>query len=139
MAYAPGSFTKNFAWHGKGFSKLHDAIRTGFNGKLEPATRKDWRAQSHLSDADFYIAANFFLFNVIQSGTNVIPVDELVIQAVASPHSVAFDRLALFALNLSLGGKRTGSANGVEFPILWANEYVRDLLWQAEDRASVVS
>ncbi len=134
MAYPPGSFTKNFAWqHGKGhkgFSKLHGAMRAGFAGKLTSVTRIDWRRSSKLVDADFYIAANFFLFNVIRGGTNIIPVDELVRQAVSETHSAAFDRLALFAFNLSLGGKRAGSNNGVEFPALWANEFVRESLWQ---------
>ncbi len=105
MAYAPGSFTKNFAWHGRGFSKLHEAIRAGFSKKLLPVTRTDWRRKSLLSSSDFYIAANFFLFNEITANTNMIPIDELVFQAVSENHSVAFDRLALFALNLSLGGK----------------------------------
>jgi hypothetical protein len=133
MAYPPGSFTKNFAWqHGKGhrgFSKLHGAIRAGFSSKLESVARVNWRKSSKLADADFYIAANFFLFNVVSGGTNIIPVDELVRQAVGEDHSAAFDRLALFAFNLSLGGKRAGSNNGMEFPALWANEFVRQPLW----------
>ena len=131
MAYPPGSFTKNFAWHGKGFSKLHEAIRKGFSEKLVPVTRIDWRSKSLLTSSDFYIVANFFLFNIVKSNTNFIPVDELVVQAVSRDHSVAFDRLALFALNLSLGGKRIGSNNGMEFPTRWANEFVRELLWQS--------
>ena len=47
------------------------------------------------------------------------------------PHSRAFDRLGFFVLNLSLGGKRSGSANGAEFPAPWANQFVRKVLWQA--------
>jgi len=131
MAYAPGSFTKNFAWHGKGFSKLHQAIRNGFSGELRPVPRGTWRTNSLLNSSDFYIAANFFLFNIVISNRNVIPVDELIVQAIAANHSIAFDRLALFALNLSLGGLRTGSNNGVEFPARWATEFVCEALWQS--------
>jgi len=90
------------AW--QGFSKLHEAIGAGFSKKLS-VTRTDWRRKSLLSSGDFYIAANFFSLTKLKANTNIIPIDELVFQAISESHSVAFDRLALFALNLSLGGK----------------------------------
>jgi hypothetical protein len=129
MAYPPGSFTKNFAWHGKGFQKLHAAIRAGFKNKLEPVARADWRIDSSLTSGDFFVAANFFLHNVIDNGTNTIPIDELVRLAISEEHSLVFDRVALFGLNLSLGGKRTGANGGMEFPMRWGKEFVRERLW----------
>lgn len=127
--HKPGSFTKNFAWHGNGFRKLHDAIRAGFGGELAPVNRNVWRAACGLSDSDFLVAANFYLFNVVQGRENVIPVDELVRFAVMEPHSLSFDRLSLFTIHLSLGGRRRGVA-GAEFPTVWANEFARLSLWQ---------
>jgi hypothetical protein len=130
MAYPPGSFTKNFGWgKDKGFKKLHDAVRLGFKNKPMPVSRQEWRKDSKLSSDDFLIASNFFLCNLIRANQNYVAVDELVYQALTQPHSSAFDRLALFALNLSLVGRRIGSTNGVEFPIKWANEFVRERLW----------
>ncbi len=130
MVYQPGSFTKNFAWHGKGFRKLHSAIRVGFKNQLLAVSREDWRKNSGLNAGEFYIAANFFLCNVIIAGKNVIPIDELVVQAVTRDHSAVFDRLALFAFNLSVGGNRIGANNGMSFPSLWAKEFVCQQLWQ---------
>jgi hypothetical protein len=93
--------------------------------------RDDFRAACGLTSERFLIAANFFLFNVVRGGRNVIPVDEFVRHAVVGDHSAAFDRLGLFVLNLSLGGKRSKSGNGVEFPAPWANEFVKQALWQS--------
>lgn len=129
--HPPGSFTKNFAWHGRGMLKLHAGIRAGFGGRPTPVTREDFRINSGFNDAEFLIAANFFLFNVITGRANRIPVDELVRHAIEEDHSLAFDRLGLFVLNLSLGGRRAGATNGSEFPTQWANEYVKQTLWSA--------
>lgn len=110
--------------------KLHAGIRAGFQERLKPVSREDFRRNSGLSqDAEFFIAANFFLFNIWDGKSNIIPVDELVRHAVQDEHSVAFDRLGLFALNLSMGGRRGGNNNGVEFPALWANQFVKNDLW----------
>ena len=128
--HPPGSFTKNFGWGGSGLLSLHQAINAGFRSKLAEVSRDDWRAACGLSDTNFYIAANFFLHNLVRGRTNVVPVDEFVRQAVMQPYSRAFDRLGLFVLNLSLGGKRQG-VNGAEYPAWWANEFVRQSLWQA--------
>ncbi len=124
MAYAPGSFSKNFAWHGTGLRKLHQAIRRGFVGSLVPPNRQAWRVNSGIGDASLeLIPINFFLHNA----TGRISVDELVFQATVRPHSVRFDRLALFALHLNRTGTRRA---GVERPAMWANEFVRQALWQ---------
>ena len=60
-------------------------------------------------------------------------IDELVFQAIERDHSSRFDRLALFALNLSrVGGGRDPSSGReiVPRPAMWANEFVREQLWR---------
>ena len=123
MKYPPGSFTKNFAWHGTGLRKLHTSIGAGFAGKLVAVDRQKWRKDSGIKDASLeLIPLNFFLHN--KNGK--ISVDELVLQAVQYPHSQRFDRLALFALHLT----RAGSGKGViARPAMWANGFVREKLW----------
>lgn len=124
MRYAPGSFSKNFAWHGTGLKKLHATIRHGFKSSLAPTRRQQWRANSGIGDAALeLIPVNFFLHNA----RGRISVDELVFQAVERPHSIRFDRLGLFALHLNRVGDPPGRA--VERPAMWANEFVREALW----------
>jgi hypothetical protein len=124
MKYAPGSFSKNFAWHGTGLRKLHNAINLGFNNTLAPVSRDRWRKDSQIGDAALeLIPVNFFLHNV----RGRVSVDELVFQAVTHPHSLRFDRLGLFAFHLNRVG---GPPNGIERPAMWANEFVREKLWQ---------
>lgn len=134
----PGSFTKNFAWHGQGMRLLHDGIKIGFNGKISDVERDNFRATVSafippatpaFDDAQFLLAANFFLHNVIRNNKNVIPVDELVRLSVAEPYTPLFDRVALFGFNLSLGGQRRG-VNGVADPAPWAREFVKQAMWQ---------
>lgn len=98
-AHPPGSFTKSFAWHGKGLLALHTGIRAGFAGKLVSTSRDSWRAACGLDDTRFLVAANFFMFNVIERGRNRIPVDEFARQAIQEPHSAAFDRLGHRLIN----------------------------------------
>lgn len=129
-SHAPGSLTKNYGWSGKGFLRLHEAIRAGFSGAPSPVERTEWRSAAKLPSTQFLLTANFFLHNSIENGKNIIQVDELVRQAVMDEHTQAFDRLALFVFHLSLGGKRLGSANGVEFPAPWANHFVKEQLWK---------
>lgn len=130
MKYKPGSFSKHFAWKNEGLSKLHGAIINGFGAELKPVDTQLWRQQSGVnSPALELIPLNFFLYKASQSdGSEVVSVDELVLHSVNRPHSSAFDRLALFAFHLSRGGasnrRREGRAS------LWANKFVRDLLWQ---------
>ena len=130
MAYRPGSFSKNFAWHGTGLRKLHGAIRRGFRGQLRPVERSTWRLRSGIDDSNLdLVPVNFFLHNTIRDGSNFVSIDELVLQAVSADHSTAFDRLALFALNLSQGGARIGPNTGEATSAPWANEFVRKRLW----------
>ncbi len=124
MAYKPGSFTKNFAWHGTGFAKLHAAIRAGFSAQLKPVTREIFRRNCGVPEPDLQlIPINFFLFNGVRNEKLHLEVDELVFQAIEQPHSLVFDRLALFALNLSeIGSFKAGGTP-------WAREFVENRLW----------
>ena len=63
MAYAPGSFSKNFAWHGSGLRKLHTTIRDGFSTTLSPVGRQVFRSNADVDSAIVLIPINFFLHN----------------------------------------------------------------------------
>lgn len=122
MKYPPGSFSKNFAWHGTGLRKLHSAIKDGFHNTLGPTSREQFRRDCGVYGDAELIPVNFFLHN--KDGQ--LSVDELVFQAIKRSHSVWFDRLGLFALHLN----RVGSGKRVEpRPAMWANEFVREQLW----------
>ena len=123
MAYTPGSFSKNFAWHGTGLRKLHTTISSGFNDVLAPVDRRTFRVEAGVDGAIILIPINFFLHN--RDGH--MSIDELVFQAIERDHSSRFDRLALFALNLNRVGRGRGI---VPRPAMWANEFVREQLWQ---------
>lgn len=126
MKYNPGSFSKNFAWHGTGMKKLHEAIRSGFSQKLVPVSRGKWRTASGINDTSLeLIPINFFLFN--KDGK--LSVDELVLQAVNHDHSRRFDHLALFAFHLNRVG--IPPRKGDPRPAMWANEFVREVLWDS--------
>lgn len=122
MKYAPGSFSKNFAWHGTGLRKLQTAIGRGFTDSLAPVARQRFRDDSGLDTALSLIPVNFFLHN--HNGR--ISVDELVFQTIERPHSIRFDRLGLFALHLNRAGS---GSRVVSRPAMWANEFVRERLW----------
>ena len=122
MKYSPGSFSKNFAWHGTGLRKLHAAIRSGFSSQLEPVSRLKFRRDCGLGGGIELIPINFFLHNKDRK----MSVDELVFQAINHPHSLRFDRLGLFALHLSRAGD---GDRVVSRPAMWANEFVREQLW----------
>lgn len=125
MKYLPGSFSKNFAWHGTGLRKLHTAIGEGFGNSLTSVPRQQWRDRSGIGDnALELIPVNFFLHNMKGN----ISVDELVSRAIEYPHLIEFDRLGLFTLHLNRVGKTSGAP--VERPAMWANEFVREVLWQ---------
>ena len=130
MAYPPGSFSKNFAWHGTGLRKLHGAIRAGFQDTLAAVDRQSFRVDAGVEGAIVLIPINFFLHN--RDGR--LSVDELVFQAIERDHSRNFDRLALFALNLSRVGSGRDVHSGrniVSRPAMWANEFVREQLWSS--------
>jgi HNH endonuclease len=126
--YAPGSFTKNFAWADTGFNRLHTVIRAGYGSVLNPVQRNKWRADSGINDASLeLIPINFFLHN--KDGR--MSVDELVFQGIQRPHTIDFDRLALFAFHLNQVGKPPGQA--IRRPALWANEFAKEVLWRRDN------
>ncbi|WP_159977811.1 MULTISPECIES: hypothetical protein [unclassified Novosphingobium] len=127
--WLPGSFTKNFSWgKGQGLRRLHESINVGFNGELKPVLRDEYRARvANLGRPDF-IPLNFFLFNSVKEGKSYLAVDELIFQALTAPHSERFDKLALFAFNLSMVGSWKGAQAGQRYPALWARAYIADRL-----------
>jgi hypothetical protein len=126
----PGSFTKNFSWGpaDRGLRELYDVIRTGFDGRLEDVPRRLFRERVKASGRPDYIPLNFFLFNKIKAGVDHVVVDELVFQAINFRHSNAFDKLALFAFNLSMVGHWRAEKPYQSRPALWAFHYVADRL-----------
>ena len=126
----PGSFTKNFSWgpEDRGLRELYDVIRAGFDNRLDDVPRRLFRERVNASGRPDYIPLNFFLFNKIKAGVDYVIVDELVFQAVNFRHSNAFDKLALFAFNLSLVGHWRAERAYQSRPALWASHYVADRL-----------
>ena len=133
-AWHPGSFTKNFGWGAEhnGLSRLHHAIRVGFGSERSDVPRAVFRDRVEAAGINFFIPANFFLYNVhaAVSGASEdrIAFDELVFQATAFEHSLDFDRLALLAFNLSLVGSWQGAKNWQHRPALWSNRYIVERL-----------
>jgi hypothetical protein len=126
--WLPGSFTKNFSWGqiGTGLHQLHSEIRLGFEGDQSDTPREEFREKVRGTGRPDYIPLNFFLFSRQVNGTDYVVFDELVFQAVNFPHSSNFDRLALFAFNLSLTGVWKGATSTQRRPALWANAYIRE-------------
>lgn len=126
----PGSFTKNFGWgrDGHGLVELHRAIRIGFGDARCDISRKEFRERLEAEGINFYIPANFFLFNYSSNTGDWIAFDELVFQAVSFEHSTEFDRLALFTFNLSLVGTWQGARHYQRRPALWSNRYIVERL-----------
>jgi len=67
-SFVPGRI---YGWSGKGFLRLHEAIRAGFSGKLAPVERNEWRSAAKLSDTNFLLTTNFFLHNVQEGRKNL--------------------------------------------------------------------
>lgn len=137
--WAPGSFTKNFSWGSKapGLSELYNAIRRGFNDKLEDVPREVFRERLAQIGRPDLIPINFFLFNYIRDSESYLCADELVFQALSWEHTPAFDKLGLFAFLLSLVGVWKGAGKEQRRPALWAKAYVMERLapqlsWSAE-------
>lgn len=135
----PGSFTKNYSWGptGAGLQQLHEAIRVGFDNKVENVTRTEFRERIRPLGRPDYIPINFFLYNSIISGVDWIIADELVFQAINFGHSKRFDSLALFSFNFSLVGHWKGARAYQSRPALWAHHYISErfgpeLQWEAE-------
>ena len=126
----PGSFTKNFGWgrDGSGLAELHRAIRIGFDGENTDVSRTCFRERLEAEKINFFIPANFFLFNYSSEAEDWIAFDELVFQAVSFDHSAHFDRLALFAFNVSLVGSWRGARQYQRRPALWSNRYIVERL-----------
>jgi len=126
--WRPGSFTKNFSWGQgrRGLVELHELLRLGFDGKVEDVTRSAFRRRVKQSGRPDYIPINFFLFNRPFDGTDHIVADELVFQAINFEHSKRFDKLAVFAFNLSYAGIWKGAQPAQRYPALWAKAYIRD-------------
>jgi hypothetical protein len=107
--------------------ELHDIIRVGFDGKMEDVPREVFRQRIEPSGRPVYIPLNFFLFNKPdQDGVDTLVADELVFQAINWEHSERFDKLALFAFNLSIVGRWTGARREQRRPAMWANAYIRE-------------
>ena len=70
-----------------------------------------------------YIPANFFLLNRV-NGKSVIVADELVRTALVRPADRSFDRLAVFALHLSLAGSWRGARPEQRYPAEWAKHFI---------------
>jgi hypothetical protein len=126
--WKPGSFTKNFSWGrpSAGLSELHEIIRLGFDGEMEDVRRVEFRSRVRSTGRPDYIPINFFLFNKTVGGVDYLCADELVFQAINWDHSPRFDKLALFAFDLSLAGRWAGARKEQRRPALWANAYVRE-------------
>lgn len=137
--WRPGSFTKNFSWGSdRGLRDLYDVIKIGFDNRLEDVPRKTF--QNRLSDKGrlWHIPANFFLYNRVKSGIDFIVVDELVFQALNFKHSASFDKLALYAFNLSSVGHWKKAEPYQRQPARWAYYFVSDyvnknLSWNIKD------
>jgi predicted nucleic acid-binding protein len=133
-AWHPGSFTKNFGWgaESNGLSALHLAIRVGFGSDRGDVPRAVFRERVEAAGINFFIPANFFLYNVHATASDtlrdMIAFDELVFQATAFEHSLDFDRLALLAFNLSLVGSWQGAKTWQRRPALWSNRYIVERL-----------
>lgn len=123
--WRPGSFTKNFAW-GKsdsGLGHLHEAIHVAFDGKPDYVERELARTRLRNAGINDLIPPNFFLFNVRDGVSQIVP-DELVRIALSIPAGKYFDRLSVFALNLSLAGNWNGASPEQRYPAEWAKHYI---------------
>jgi hypothetical protein len=131
----PGSFTKNFSWgpESQGLKELHTIIRVGFDDQLTNVPRQVFRQRVKASGRPDYIPLNFFLYNETRNGADFLVVDELIFQALTFRHSAHFDRLAVFAFNLSRVGRWKGAAPYQGRPALWAFHYVADRVGSALD------
>lgn len=125
--WTPGSFTKNFSWGSEsGLGQLLESIRIGFANRAEDVPRDTFRSRVSDQGRPVYIPINFFLFNKQKDGEDHLIVDELVFQALTGPSGDRFDKLALFAFNLSYAGRFKGARQGQRRPALWAHHYIRD-------------
>lgn len=125
--WKPGSFTKNFSWGkpGAGLGQLHRAIEIGFGRLPQDVPREVFRHRLQEAGLNDYVAANFFLFNR-RNGRDFIVADELVRFALSNAPGQSFDRLAAFALHLSLAGVWQGARAEQRYPAEWAKHFIVD-------------
>ncbi len=123
--WRPGSFTKNFSWGkpGSGLGQLHRAIRIAFDGEPVDVERDVARERLRLADFNDFIPPNFFLLNK-RNGRDLLVADELVLTALTRPADSDFDRLATFALNLSMVGIWEAARPYQRYPAEWAKHFV---------------
>ncbi len=124
----PGRFTKNFSWGpaDRGLRELHELIRLGFANTLADVPRALFRERVSATGRPDYIPLNFFLYNKVKGGLDFVVADELVFQAINFRHSSNFDKLALYAFNLSVVGVWKRASSYQSRPALWAKHYVTD-------------
>lgn len=113
--------------------ELHTIIRAGFSNELIDVPRALFRQRVAEIERPDYIPLNFFLYNERRFGVDYVVVDEMVYQALRFRHSSHFDRLALFAFNLSRVGHWSRAATYQSRPALWAYHYVADRVGTAFD------
>jgi hypothetical protein len=131
--WRPGSFTKNFSWgkSGSGLSHLHHAIHVAFDGKLEDVKRDVARSRLKSAGINDFIPPNFFLMN-IRNGESVIVADELVATTLSMSPGEYFDRLAVFALNLSMAGIWAGAQPEQRYPAEWAKYFIVSRVFRSD-------
>lgn len=141
--WAPGSFTKNFAWgtDNRGLVELHTTIRRGFADGIDDVPRRLFRERVPDIGDRVLVALNFFLFNRNIDGEDMVLADEMVFQALSWEHNKAFDMVALFGFLFSRAGKWSGARPEQRRPARWATAYVLDavakgLRWNADDITS---
>jgi hypothetical protein len=129
--YTPGSYSKDLAW-GESYKRLYDAIRNGFSKTLEPVTRENWREKSGIENQDLeLIPLNFFLYTKDCVDNDFVLVDRLVELAIKQPYDKHFAQLSLFAFHLAYSGAWRRSQWPDGRVAAWANEFIRDRVWQA--------
>lgn len=123
--WKPGSFTKNFSWGGPGagLAQLYRAIEVGFDRSPSDVPREVFRQRLQQAALNDYVAANFFLFNR-RNGQDFVVADELVRFTLSTGPGEGFNRLAAFALNLSLAGVWRGARPEQRYPAEWAKHFV---------------
>jgi len=124
--WRPGSFTKNYSWGqpSEGLRRLHEAIKIGFDGKLEPVLRDVFRRRLKGHGRPDYIPLNFFLLNSVRDFESYIIPDELVFQALNFEHDSNFDKLAITTFNISYVGHWNGARKFQAYPAAWAHYFV---------------
>ena len=128
--WRPGSFTKNFSWGDlrDGLQQLYRVIRLGFADERTRVPREIFRKRITRTRRPDYIPINFFLFNIVDGSQSYIEYDELAFRATKFEYDADFDRIALFAFNLSMVGRWIGARRYQARPALWSTRYIQERL-----------